>query len=81
MNQVLYLDPHILDICATLQDLLQADHQHIVFTTQTSFHRLLTHIFTLDLDVSQYPALHDVITDMEDSDNVCDAHDTQDHKI
>ena len=28
LNQVLYLDAHILDICATLEDLLQVGHPH-----------------------------------------------------
>ena len=31
LNQVLYLDAHILDICITLEDLLQSGYLHIVF--------------------------------------------------
>ena len=34
----------------------------------------------LDLYKSQYPALHDLITSLEDLDNVLHACDTQDHK-
>ena len=44
MNQGLYLDAHILDVCDTLDDLLWVDHLHIVFSDQPSFHKALTHV-------------------------------------
>ena len=45
LNKVLYHNAHILDMCATLKDLLQAGHPYIVFSQQLSFYKLLTHIF------------------------------------
>ena len=68
-----------LDICTTLEDLLQACHLNRVFTDQASFHKLLTHISTLD--ISQYPTLHDIINSVEDSDTafeLCDSEDNGD---
>ena len=46
LNEVPYLDAHILDICATLEDL------HMKFSEQLSYHKLLTHIFMLHFDTS-----------------------------
>ena len=67
LNQVLYLDAHILYIYDTLEDLL---HLHAVFTYQPSFHKLLTYIFKLDPDISPYPAMHDLINSIENSDDI-----------
>ena len=65
-----YLEAHNLDICATLDALSQQCHSHMVFTDQLSFHKLLIHIFTLDLDIVQYPTLHDLINSTEDLKNI-----------
>ena len=50
LNQALYLDAHILHICATLQDLLEAGHLHTVYSDYLSFQKLFTQSFWLDLD-------------------------------
>ena len=80
LSHILYLDAHILDICATLEDPLQAGHLHMVFSDQLSFHKLLSHILTLDLDTSQYPAFHDLINNVENSYAifVCDTEEKKD---
>ena len=49
------------------------------FTNQPSFHKLIMHSFKLDLDISQYPTLHDLINSMEDSD-IFQLHDTQENE-
>ena len=84
MNQLLYLDAHILDICITFKDPLQAGHPYILFTSWPSFHKLLIHFFyirMLDLGILQYPALPAFINSKEKLDNVFDVHDTQDHEF
>ena len=43
---------------------------HFIFRS-TYLHRLLTHIFTENLDSSHYPAFHNLINIMEDQDNIC----------
>ena len=44
LNQVYYLDAYMLDNCAALEGLLQADHLHTVFTDKPLFSKLLTNI-------------------------------------
>ena len=68
LNKALYLDAHILDIYVTLEDLLEVGHLHIVFTLHLSFHKLLTDIFMIDLNMSQCPAVHDLANSKEVSD-------------
>ena len=80
MNCVLYLDALILYLFTTIEDLLQADHPHTVFTDQASFHKLFINIFMLDFNASQYQALHKVINNTSYSDNIFAMHDTKDHE-
>ena len=54
---------------------------HIIFTDQMSVHKLLTYIFTLDLDILNYPPLHDYINTTKDSHNMFDMHNNGDNKI
>ena len=61
---------HILHISAMLEDLLKTGHLYIVFLNQPSFHKLLMHTFMLGLDMLQYPALHDLLNSLENSENV-----------
>ena len=50
--QCLNQSSHILDICATLEDLLQAGQLHAVFSDHPAFYKLLSNIFALDPDIS-----------------------------
>ena len=52
----------------------------MVFTSQPSFHKLVTHNVTLDLDILQYTIFSDLINSTEILDIVFDVHNTQDHK-
>ena len=41
-----------------------------MFLDQPSFNKLLTFIFTLNLDTAHYPAFHDLMNLMEDQENI-----------
>ena len=56
----------------TLEDMLQGGNLHTPFTDQPSVHRLLTHIFTYDLNILHYPVLYDLINTAEESHNMSD---------
>ena len=58
---------HISEI---LGDLLQLGQPQIVFSDQPSFHKLLTHIFMLEVHTSKYLALHDLINITKSADNI-----------
>ena len=51
-------------------DLLQVGHLHTVFSSQPSFHKLLTHLLTLELDTLPYLALDYLIHIMETQKNI-----------
>ena len=68
--KVFYLDAHILVFCAILEDLLQTGYLCMIFLEQLHFHKLLTHIFILNLDTLQYLALHEHINIAENPDNI-----------
>ena len=52
-----------------MEDLIQSDDPHMDFTNEPSFHNLVTHIFTLNLNITHYLALHDLIYITENEDN------------
>ena len=80
LDQVLYLDAHILDTCTTLEQLLQSGQLYTIFSDQQTLCKLLTLIHTLDEDTLHYPTSHDLINIMEDQDkNVsCEIPDNKD---
>ena len=53
---------------------------YMVYSDQPSFHKVLTHIFVLDLELVQNLVLHDLINCMEDLDIilVCDTEENKD---
>ena len=51
----------ILETCAILEDQLQAVEWYTVYSDQSSFNKLLSHIFTLELATVLYAALHGLI--------------------
>ena len=49
---------------------VEAENQETLFSDQPSSYKFLTHIFTLELHTSPYPALHDLVSSAETQNNI-----------